>query len=175
MNGIQENLMFEFAQNAIVPTGTESKEIPLTRGMYTTVDADDYNYLSQWKWNACKGRNTYYAVRMYGREMIMMHRVILNTPSEMGVDHLYHNGLNNQRGNVRNCTNSQNTQNMIRSQYQGVSWNKNEQKYTSKIGFQRKRFHLGYFHDPIDAAKAYDRAAKNLFGEFCKTNFPTDL
>jgi len=146
------------------------KEIPLTQGLMALVDDDDFEYLSQWKWTARGKGKYYYAIRIVNKKAVLMHRLIMGTPSELVVDHLDHNGLNNQKNNLRNCTQSQNTQNMIRSRYQGVSWNKNEQKYTSKIGVRRKLFHLGYFDTPLDAAIAYNKAAIKHFGEGAKVN-----
>jgi hypothetical protein len=172
MNGLPGSQKSMYVQNAIAPTGigTGFREISLSQGKVAIVDADDYNLLSQWKW-CLAGREKYkYAVRVENKKVIFMHRIIMKTPVGFVVDHLDHNGLNNQKVNLRNCTQSQNTQNMIRSKYQGVSWNIKEQKFTSKIGVKRKRFHLGYFDNPKDAAMAYNNAAIKYFGEGAKVN-----
>ena len=57
------------------------------------------------------------------------------------------------------------------SKYKGVSWNKGVKKWLAQIGFNDKVIHLGQFGDEIEAAKVYDKAAKELFGDFAHTNF----
>jgi len=44
--------------------------------------------------------------------------------------------------------------------YRGVSWDKSRNKYVAQIGVNKKHIHIGYFNDPLDAAKAYDEKAK---------------
>src|ERR1043165_2122866 len=88
-----------------------TREIPLTQGYVALVDDCDYEWLSQWKWCAhvAKGGRTAYAFRAKG---IAMHRVIMNAPEGMDVDHRDHNGLNNTRANLRICTHAENQRNM---------------------------------------------------------------
>jgi len=172
MNGIRENLMLEFAPNAIVPTGTKKlpKEIKLTCGESALVDEDDYDRLVKWKWCLGGWGKYLYAISCMKGKCISMHRFIMNTPKGLVVDHLDHNGLNNQKENLRNCTQAQNTQNMNRSKYRGVSWKKSEHKFVSKIGVNRKCIHLGYFSIPEEAARAYNVAALKYFGEGARLN-----
>lgn len=93
------------------------KTIPLTQGQVALVDDEDYEYLMQWKWCAAWNGNTYYAFRggkkEHGkkRQMIKMHRDLLDTPRGLEVDHLNGNGLDNRRCNIRNCTHKENMQN----------------------------------------------------------------
>lgn len=157
------------------------KQIELTRGKFAIVDDTDFEWLYQWKWIAVKGRNTFYAVRGEGifpfRKLVFMHRVIMNTPDGMETDHQDHNGLNNQRYNLRNCTRMQNSQNQKifsnnTSGYKGVTWEKHIEKWRVRITINRTRIHLGYFSTAKDAGHAYDVAAKKYFGEFAKINFP---
>ena len=101
-----------------------------------------------------------------------MHREIMNTSKGLQVDHIDHNGLNNQRSNLRNCTASQNRMNKIctsRSGYKGVSLN--EGLIQSRIKINGNTRHLGYFKTKELAAKAYDIAAKKYQGEFANLNF----
>lgn len=91
------------------------KLIPLTQGQFAVVDDSDYEWLNQWKWYANRNRYTYYAVRSDHTngiiKQILMHREIMNTPNGMVVHHIDHNGLNNQRCNLKNCTESENQKN----------------------------------------------------------------
>jgi hypothetical protein len=91
------------------------------------------------------------------------------------VDHKDRNKLNNQKSNFRSATAIQNTANQSvmsnnTSNYRGVAWHKKHQKWIANIMFAKKRIHLGYFQDKIEAAKAYDKAALYYFGEFAVLN-----
>ena len=155
------------------------KEIQLTQGKVALVDDEDYEYLMQWKWYAAKSRKTYYAQR--GRNPnIKMHRVLMNTPDDMQVDHIDHNGLNNQKSDMRNCTLIENNRNISargRSKYLGVSFTSTRvkgKKYeyiAASIRVNRKAISLGNHKTEEAAARAYDEAAKKYFGEFANLNF----
>ena len=115
---------------------------------------------------------------------IMMHKFIMNAPKGMCVDHINHDGLDNRRENLRICTYSQNSQNKRRrvdskSGYKGV--HQISEKYKLKKRFMaylrpkgQKRIRLGHYLTAEEAAKAYDKKAKELFGEFAELNFPED-
>jgi hypothetical protein len=95
----------------------------------------------------------------------------------MFVDHIDHNGLNNRRSNLRLCTAQQNARNhrpQLRgsSKYKGVSWRQDGKVFRALIWHNGKSINLGRFKNEIDAAKAYDKAAKKYFGEFAYLNFP---
>jgi hypothetical protein len=105
-----------------------------------------------------------------------MHREIMNPPEGLVVDHIDHNGLNNRKSNLRICTRSQNQCNQYRfdgkSKYKGVAWFKRTRKWTAAVCLRGKRYRLGYFEREIDAAMAYDKAAKKYHREFACLNFP---
>jgi len=162
------------------------KEIPLTQGQVALVDDSDYEYLSQWKWFAQKHRRTYYAtrnIRVGSRQKpIHMHKEILGLGMgvlELNPDHIDGNGVNNQRYNLRLATNTENLQNTEKyrncsNKFKGVSWHKRIKKWHAYIRVDKKLLHIGYFQDEEVAAHAYDRAARQHFGEFAKPNFPID-
>jgi hypothetical protein len=107
------------------------KKLNLSQGKVALVDDEDYEYLNQWKWYLSKTNKHEYAMRKTsrndpnGRKTIMLHRVIMNTPNHLEVDHIDNNGLNNQKYNLRNCTGKNNRLNRVAmgtSKYLGVSW-----------------------------------------------------
>ena len=153
------------------------KKIELTQGKVTQVDDEDYEWLNQWKWYAIKVHRTFYAVRYVNKDKltIFMHRIILNISEKIKPDHKDRDGLNNQRNNLRVCTEQQNNFNRkgwlnCSSTYKGVTWDKNAKKWRPSITINNKKIHLGSFDSETKAARAYDVKAIELFGEFAYLN-----
>jgi len=151
------------------------KEITLTQGKVALVDNEDYKTLSLFTWCVHKERNVYYAITDINGKQLKMHRLIMNTQDGIEIDHRDHNGLNNQKYNLRNCTSSQNAQNRRKrkncsSVYKGVSFNRRKNKWNAGIKINGKQFHLGYFILEKSAAKAYDLAANKHFKGFANFN-----
>lgn len=163
------------------------KLIPLTQGLFARVDDWWFEELNQYKWYADKGIGTFYVyavrhgVALSGKQTtICMHRVIMDTPSELVADHIDHNGLNNLEENLRNCTRAENLKNRRahgKSKYLGVYFMVCKVKgkiYTyiaSDITVGGKIIHLGHFPTEELAALVYDVAAKKHHGEFANLNF----
>lgn len=157
-----------------------TKFIPLTKGQFAMVDNADFDWLSQFKWYAQKWRNGYYAARVDNGTIRRMHQVIMNPAAGLEPDHRDHNGLNNQRYNLRNVTHAQNTQNRRpkrngSSSYRGVSWNKESKNWQVHIRPTGQKIKiLGRFASETDAARAYDARAIEEYGEYAYLNFPQD-
>lgn len=113
------------------------------------------------------------------RKAIVMHRLIMGAKRGQHVDHINGNPLDNRRSNLRFCDKAGNSQNIRSSKNQknggykgvfpmGLRWR-------AQIGITRggqlTQIHLGCFADPKDAARAYDVAARKLFGRFAAPNF----
>lgn len=162
--------------------------ISLTHGLFAQVDDSDFEYLNQWRWFAHKQRNTYYAVRncqitKRKRTIIRMHRLILGLQNpKIFCDHIDHNGLNNQRSNLRKATPAQNLANRSASlnstsKYLGVSLSTVSNKYGSiytswKAAIQKDGhvIHIGRFKTEDQAAIAYNEVAIKIHGDFANLN-----
>jgi len=139
------------------------------------VDDEDYKILNQYKWHNNIG---------YARTDIkdkdkwvskLMHRLLIDVPDKMEIDHIDGNPLNNQKSNLRLVTHQQNQMNSQKrkktsSKYKGVTFDKWTGRWESYIGYNNKKIHLGRFKSEIDAAKAYNEKAKELYGEFANLN-----
>lgn len=148
------------------------RQIPLTQGKYALVDDDDFDWLNQWKWSFS---GTRYAWRGKGVNRILMHRLILNPAQGFFTDHKNGNGLDNRKSNLRIASLSQNQWNYSipksnTSGFKGVSWYKKTKRWQAQIKKYSKSIHIGYFKTRIQAAKAYNLKAKELFGEFALIN-----
>lgn len=156
------------------------KLIPLTRGYSAMVDDSDYEWLSQWKWRAVVAPHTVYAqreVRIVGtRYSLQMHRAILNPPDgKTHVDHIDGNGLNNCRENMRLCSQAENSRNRksVRgssSRFNGVYYAEKSKKWHAAIRINGSQKHLGCFEKEVNAAAAYNYAAKICYGSYAKLN-----
>ncbi len=150
-------------------------------GMVALVDDEDYEMLAAYgSWHTLtmrKGAITYASCGKgpAGKQKsIYMHRLLL--PETSVIDHIDRNGLNNQRSNLRSATTSQNQGNTAKragcsSRFKGVClvggmWR------AQISGLSKKTKYLGTFEDEEDAARAYDKAAREHFGEFAWLNFP---
>ena len=162
--------------------GYAFRRIPLTRGKYAIVDPEDYYTHAGYKWHVQEGTRTLYAVRQIclGKrktKAIHMHREILNAPDGIYVDHINRNGLDNRKANLRLATRRQNARNTPKtnkttsSKYKGVSLRTRQGKWSATIFADGRNTHLGHFESQIDAAKAYDKAAKKYYGQFAVLNF----
>lgn len=162
------------------------KEIPLTQGYVALVSDEDFERVNAFKWNAAVSRRNG-LLRVYAKRKIRidrkwttlrMHRFILGCAED--IDHADHNGLNNQRDNLRPATNSQNGANRAKStnpassKWKGVCWRKDLQRWNAYIYVDQARRHLGHFKEECDAALAYNLAASMFFGEFAQYNVPIE-
>jgi hypothetical protein len=155
------------------------KEIKLTKGMVTVVDDDDFELLFKTKWHAVQSPNGYAAARSEsafpsGHITVLMHRQIMRPENNQVVDHIDHNTLNNQKSNLRICSQQQNCFNRRKqygvSKYKGVHWSKQYNLWEARIWYSGKSTYLGRFKSEIEAAEAYNKAAKEIHGNFSYLN-----
>lgn len=151
--------------------------IPLTHGKLAIVDPEDYQNISQYSWYLNDGG--YALTNLSSRVHVRMHRLIMNAPEGMFVDHINHDRLDNRKCNLRICTFSENSRNRRKekgqffSKYLGVSRVLGRQKkWQAGIYLDGKRLNLGKFFTEEEAALARDRATRKYYGEFGTLNFP---
>lgn len=146
--------------------------------LFAIVDDEDFEHLSRYKWKADVGKNWVRAYTHIGVKWTGMHRLILKPPEGMVVDHINGNSLDNRRCNLRVCTRSQNLLNRGRNKnnksgYKGVVFHpfgKRIRRWKAQIRHNYRNIVIGYYLTPEEAAKAYNRKAKELWGEFAWLN-----
>lgn len=155
-----------------------TKQILLSQpSKFALVDDEDFERVNQYKWFFARG----YAKRTNqigtNGKTILMHRLIMNAPEGVEVDHIDGIGFHNEKHNLRLCSRIENSYNQKKqsrktsSRFKGVSRHSKGNKWFARIGLGGVSIYLGLFGNEEDAAKAYDLKARELFGEFAKTNF----
>lgn len=139
------------------------KQIELNNNQVALIDDEDFDRIAQIKWYIF--RDGYVRGHLNGKTALM-HRLVLDYSGNLDIDHINHNKLDNRKSNLRICNRSQNMANSIDDGYKGVTWHKRAHKWAVYVGYNYKRFYLGLFDNREDAKMAYDRKAKELFGEF---------
>ena len=138
------------------------------------ISPEDQELVDKYEWRV--NSRGYIVRRGRNNSQNYLHHLIIGKPKKgFVVDHIDGDKENNTRENLRickqaeNCANSKISKNNT-SGFKGVSWNKALKKWHAYIMLNRKRIHLGYFKDKLEAAKAYNKAALKYFGEFARLN-----
>lgn len=155
----------------------KTRLVPLTKDKSALIDSSDWKNVSGYTWHyANPGIAATHNPRGSKQRLTLMHRLIMNAPPELDVDHINGDALDNRRCNLRLCTMSQNCMNKKKttkptsSKYKGVSWNKKSKKWVVFIQGKGNRKYIGSFTDENAAAAAYNHAAKEAFGDFARLN-----
>lgn len=159
------------------------QRVELTRGYSALVDDADYDWvIAAGSWSARPSGRTVYAQRSVrkpggGQTTQSLHTFLTGWPY---VDHENGDGLDNRRANRRQATHPQNMGNKrlygnSATGFKGVTRRKRDGRYQAQIQAAGVHKHLGYHDTPEDAARAYDAAALELFGEFARPNFPMEI
>lgn len=152
------------------------KEIILTKGKVTLVDDDDYEWLMDYNWHFGAGYACISRVIDGKKIKFFMHRMIMDNPDGFQVDHINNNTLDNRKNNLRVCSMLQNCYNRRgrhgTSEYKGVHRieRKKGTRWVASIQYEKKKINLGSYDTEIEAAVAYNQAAKRFHGEFALIN-----
>jgi len=161
----------------------------LTQGYTALVDAEDFERANAFSWYASPGRRGtgWYAIGTVNGERQQLGRFILGLPKGVTADHINGDGLDNRKANLRAATARQNAHNTCKkrtntrneapsSAFKGVHLDRSSGRWRAQIRCPGgKRLSLGSFLQPEAAARAYDEAARKLFGEFARLNFPAEV
>jgi hypothetical protein len=188
---LMEGLLYESVEVPQETRETTKKAIKLPCGSIAWVDAEDYDRLSRYAWrkgpNGRKDRNLkYYVYRceyVNGKRIkTYLHREILGLKPGDGknADHIDGDPMNNVRSNLRVATPESNMQNRRKSTtiggrptsspYKGVVKLKDRERWVARIWVKGEQVFLGHFDDEREAARCYDAAALEAYGEFAWLN-----
>lgn len=134
------------------------------------VDNEDLEKLSKYSWYK---HSEGYAVTNINKKYTLMHRFLLNAKRNEVVDHINGNKLDNRKSNLRLASPAQNMMNSRgRNKFKGVSKTQSKTSpWRATIKINQKSIHIGAFKTELEAAYAYDSKAREIFGQFAKTNF----
>jgi hypothetical protein len=153
-----------------------SKKYP---GYKCIVDDEDYNLLVQYRWSPFVNpkKNTIYAQTNMNNKHVYIHRFIMNFNGfDINNRMIDHDGMNNQKYNLRVCSNADNLHNSVKpkhgiiSKYKGVTFNKHAKKFQSQIHLDYSTIYIGLYISEEEAALAYNKKAIELFGEYALLN-----
>jgi hypothetical protein len=162
---------------------TTTRLVPVGPDHHAVIDAADWPLVGDAHWSLLRGHNgKLYAHRKTPDGTVYMHRLLAGTGPDQETDHVNGDGLDNRRENLRPATRSQNKANMGKpkrpdgsahsSRFKGVSWDESRGRWQSKITVDGKCRNLGRYDDETEAARAYDAAALEAWGDFALTNAP---
>jgi hypothetical protein len=152
------------------------------QGCFVEIDKSDLPVIRSRRWRVAHREGRSYVVAGGGKRgaVVSLHRAILNPPPGVPVDHINGDGLDNRRSNLRACSTAENVRNSRKyaahratSKFKGVCLDRG--KYRAQIALPGRKLNLGRFASEEEAARAYDAAALQHFGEFARLNFPPVL
>jgi hypothetical protein len=148
-----------------------SKEIILSQGKVAIVDDELFEWLNRFNWHYA---NVEYASGNIDGERIFMHRLIMDAPKGIEVDHKNRNKLDNRKENLRLCNSKENKRNIKKknkdSEYHGIRRDKTGEKWSVSIRTDEGIMRVGTFTDKVAAANARNYYAKIYHGEFAFLN-----
>lgn len=137
-------------------------------------DLEDYDKINNYCWYYS---NSSYVSTTINNKDVKMHRLIMDCPSGLSIDHINHKPHDNRKENLRICTHQENMFNRYRNDNKsgvtGVYLHKNN-KWIAKIYINGKDIYLGLYEDKNDAIKVRKQAEDKYFKEYrykdCENN-----
>lgn len=149
-----------------------AKKVPVGKEEFAIVDDEDFDLVSKYVWQpAVSGSGT---GLVYAVTKLRMHRLIMQAPPGMMVDHINGDPLDNRRANLRLCTNAENQQNTPArkgsSRFKGVSFNARRKKWYGTFTYNGDFFYCGSWDDEEECARAVDKKRREVCGDFASLN-----
>lgn len=141
--------------------------VNLTKGKVALIDDEDLLVVAKYNWHT--SNPGYARTSLKGGKKLYLHHLLMG---DVMVDHINGDKLDNRRQNLRIATKGQNSSNRksySKAGFKGVL--ANGSGWMAQITINKKRIYLGQFKSPEEAARAYDKAALEAFGEFASLNF----
>lgn len=143
--------------------------------MKIQLDPQDQDLLQR-NWTGLASKHITYAKASIGGKQVLLHRLVaerMGLPLDGVIDHINGDALDCRRANLQACTHQQNMMKQrhhttANSPYKGVM--RFRDKWRARITLNGKTMHLGLFASAVDAALAYNKKAKELFGDFANLN-----
>lgn len=153
-------------------------KIDLGKGFFSIIDLDDLSTIGKYKWRSKynKSNDTFTAVTSFRNngkvETIIMHRLIMDAPKGMVVNHINHDTLDNRKSNLRLCNycDSSATMKLTNKKTKGIYWRKNKGYFEVRLMRKGKIVYLGHRKTELEAGKLYNKGAKKYFGEYAELN-----
>ena len=149
--------------------------------MESIIDSEDYDKIKGYTWyaaNVNKGFRPRAQKITNGKcKFFYIHRLVMDCPDNMIVDHINGDPMDNRKINLRictyaeNCKNRKKTKSKTASSYRGVTWHKRDRLWHARITVNGSVIFIGCFDSEMNAAMARDKAELKYFGEFAKPNF----
>lgn len=143
----------------------QSWMVGLNTGHQVFIDEEDVELISRRTWKGIVQYSGVYAATNHGHSSIRMHRLLVQAPYGLVVDHINGNTLDNRKSNLRICShreNLQNTKHHRNGKLVGATFDKEKGKWKSCVYFEGKLTHLGYFCSELEAHEAYMKRLEEI-------------
>lgn len=154
----------------IILYSRENKEIARA-----IIDAEDVEKVKEYKWHVCKKSYVSAHIETNGQKYLSVVIMGFDSKKDSTIDHKDRNPLNNQKYNLRLCTQAQNCQNKgnrrdNKSGHKGVFWDKERKKWRAEVQAAGKKVFNKRFESKTQAIIAYNNVASKYHSEFACFN-----